>query len=503
MSDSFFEVTEQCLGDAPHFNNAPQWIYELDNPYLHGVYAPTRDEIAADELTVIGKLPEDLCGAYFRNGPNPVFKPNCNYHPFDGDGMVHALYIRDGKASYRNSYISTPALIKEQLEGAAIWPGVMGEFDFSLPDFPIKDTANTDIAFFNGQMLSTWYMAGMPQTMEPLSLKNGGTYHLPGRDKINMSAHAHVDYHSGELLFMDFGDEAPYMTYGVVNPDGSLKKEVAIDLPGPRTPHDFGFSRNYTVLHDMPFFHDPDILQKYKRRVVKFHRDIPTRFGVIPRYGDSCDVRWFECEPCYVLHITNCWEEGDWLIMDGCRSVNPMPKIGADEGILSAMLAYMRLEANNHRWRFNLKTGEVREADIDDLNTEFNNPNPFIAGTKTRYAYHQRIPLVGEGGSTLRFTGLVKYNNDTGQYDQWEYGEGVFGSEAAFAPRAGFNEQSDEDDGYVITFAIDSKNFKSEALIFDAKDITQGPICRVQLPHRVPAGFHSTWVRGEDIYNTQ
>jgi carotenoid cleavage dioxygenase-like enzyme len=46
----------------------------------------------------------------------------------------------------------------------------------------------------------------------------------------------------------------------------------------------------------------------------------------------------------------------------------------------------------------------------------------------------------------------------------------------------------------------DSNTWKSEALIFNAKDITQGPIARVQLPHRVPVGFHATWGRGEDMY---
>ena len=56
-------------------------------------------------------------------------------------------------------------------------------------------------------------------------------------------------------------------------------------------------------------------------------------------------------------------------MMDGCRSTNPMPDASNDEGALSHMLAYMRLEANNYRWRFNLVTGEVREADICDLNT--------------------------------------------------------------------------------------------------------------------------------------
>ena len=105
MSSSFFEITEKCIGSAPQFDNTQDWIYELDNPYLHGAYAPTTDEIAIDDLEVIGELPDDLFGAYYRNGPNPVFKPKNLYHPFDGDGMVHAVYIRDGKASYRNSYI--------------------------------------------------------------------------------------------------------------------------------------------------------------------------------------------------------------------------------------------------------------------------------------------------------------------------------------------------------------------------------------------------------------
>ena len=82
------------------------------------------------------------------------------------------------------------------------------------------------------------------------------------------------------------------------------------------------------------------------------------------------------------------------MVMDGCRSTNPMPSASGEEE-LSHMLAYMRLEANNYRWRFNLRTGEVREGH-DELNTEFNKTNPLYAGVKSRFAYHQRIPLLEE-----------------------------------------------------------------------------------------------------------
>jgi len=147
-----------------------------------------------------------------------------------------------------------------------------------------------------------------------------------------------------------------------------------------------------------------------------------------------------------------------------------------------------------------MKTGEVREGDIDDLNTEFNKSNPIFHGVKSKYSYHQRIPLLHEGGYTLRFTGLVKYNNDTGECKQWDYGPGVFGSEAMFAPKPGADRNSQEDDGYVITLVTDSNTWKSDCLVFDATDIEQGPVARVHLPHRVPYGFHAAWAAGEDLY---
>ena len=119
---------------------------------------------------------------------------------------------------------------------------------------------------------------------------------------------------------------------------------------------------------------------------------------------------------------------------------------------------------------------------------------------RSRYAYHQRIPLLHEGGHTLRFTGLVKYDNETGQRTQWDYGPGVFGSEAVFAPRAGADRRTREDDGYVVTLVTDSRNWQSDCLVFDATAIEAGPLARVGLPQRVPFGFHATWAPGEALY---
>ncbi len=195
----------------------------------------------------------------------------------------------------------------ERASGQSVSPGVMGPFDYSVSEFGIKDTSNTDLFCFAGDLMTLWYNAGHPYRLDPETLETKGYFELDGRNHRRLSAHSKVDWATGELLFFDYGDEPPYMTYGVADTSGKLLHEVAIDLPGPRLPHDIGFTTNYTSLHDLPFFHDLEVLRRHHMRVLTFHRDIPTRFGLIPRHGQGNEIRWFDCEPSYILHVSNCW----------------------------------------------------------------------------------------------------------------------------------------------------------------------------------------------------
>ncbi|MFN3232525.1 MAG: carotenoid oxygenase family protein [Alphaproteobacteria bacterium] len=484
------EITEQVLGQnalrhpAP---GAPDWTRPLDNPYLHGVYAPLACESEAEVLQVVGDLPRDLNGTYLRNGPNPALPPANRYHWFDGDGMVHAVRFEDGAASYRSRWIHTAGFDREADAGQAMWPGMMGPFDFSLPGGPIKDTANTDLLAVGRKVMALWYNAGTPYWIDPESLETLGPETFDGQVTHSISAHAKYDEQTGEVLFFTYGDKPPYMTLGVVSPEGRLLRRLSVDLPGPRLPHDMGFTPNYAVMHDLPFFHDPEILRQHKKRVIRFHRNLPARFGLVRRDGIG-ETRWFEAEPCYIYHVVNCWEEGDEVVMDACRCDDPLPRPNPDEGELASMLAYLRLQATLHRWRFNLKTGESREERLDDLSAEFPIINNAVGGQRSRYCYSQIIPEA----PTLTFTGLVKYDTANGRSWRYEYGEGVFGSEAAFAARDG---ASSEDDGYVMAYVTDSSDWTSSCLVFDAQQIQAGPLCRVKLPVRVPAGFHATVVR--------
>src|SRR5436309_15126064 len=96
-----------------------------DHPYRTGAGTPNLVENDATDLVVIGENPPDLDGIYLRNTENPLHDALGRYHPFDGDGMVHALHFHDGRADYRNRFVRTLAFEEELEAGRGLWAGVV------------------------------------------------------------------------------------------------------------------------------------------------------------------------------------------------------------------------------------------------------------------------------------------------------------------------------------------------------------------------------------------
>ncbi len=88
--------------------------------WLRGLYAPLTEELTAFELPVTGQLPAELDGRYLRNGPNPVGPVDpATFHWFTGDGMVHGIRLRDGRAEwYRNRWVRSTAVSDGPRRGA-------------------------------------------------------------------------------------------------------------------------------------------------------------------------------------------------------------------------------------------------------------------------------------------------------------------------------------------------------------------------------------------------
>ena len=269
---------------------------------------------------------------YLRNTENPLHPSLKFYHPFDGDGMIHIVGFRDGKAFYRNRFVRTDGLLAEDEAGGALWPGLAEPVQVAKRDYGwgartlMKDASSTDVIVHRGTALTSFYQCGDLYRVDPMTAETVGKEDFNGGFPFDwgVSAHPKVDDATGELLFFTYSKQAPYMRYGVVDANNDLVHLTDIPLPGPRLPHDMAFTPNYAILNDFPLFWDPKLLEA-NIHLPGFHRDMPSRFAVIPRRGGPDDIRWFEADPTFVLHFTNAYEDGDEIVLDGFYEGDPAP----------------------------------------------------------------------------------------------------------------------------------------------------------------------------------
>jgi len=460
------------------------------HPYRSGAWQPQHKEYDAWDLPVDGCIPDDLVGTYLRNTENPLLAAPERYHPFDGDGMLHSISFASGEAQYHNRFVPTDGFNAEREAGRALFAGFT-EFErqaaldqaSNINLWPsMKDASSTDVVVHAGQALSSFWLCGDLYAFDPVTLEAQGKANFAGQYPADgISAHTKIDEHTGEMLFFNYGLTAPYMHYGEVDAQGNLTQYRDVPTPGPRMPHDMAFTENYAIVNTPSLFFDPDLLAGGVQ-IPKFFEDTPTRFGIIPRGGANGEVRWFDAAATFVLHWINAYEDGDEIVLDGFFQEN---RWSMDERVLKGTLDLHRLKAYPHRWRFNLKTGATREQRLSDRIQEFGMINGTYGGRKNRYSYNA-LPCQGWFG----FEGIIKQDLQTGREQVVQLPPGVFASETVMAPRLG---STAEDDGYLVTFTMDTVNDRSQCLILDAQQPNAEPIAKITLPERISSGTHAFW----------
>lgn len=429
-----------------------------DNLFLQDNYAPVSNEVYFPDLEIEGKIPDDFEGTYYRNGPNPIY-PTQPYHWFDGDGMIHAVSIKDGKASYRNRFIQTSGFLKEYKEKKSLYNGILTGSTIKNSS---KNSSNTSIIWRNKQLLSLWE-GGEPYLLTPETLDTEGTYNFKETLRHPFTAHPKIDPLNDELLFFGYqAKEKPYLYYSIANSKGNIVHSTPIDLPYPVMMHDFAITENYTLFFDLPAI--------YGINGVEFKPELGARVGILPRRGMQKDICWFAIAPCFVFHVANAHEEENSIVLTGCR-YEKYPQLLTDRAIL-------------YQWRFNLANKTVNEKPLGKFKCEFPKINENLVG---RYAQYIYVAL--DGNDAHR--GIVKYNLRSGKTASKIYTYGLSAQEMQFIPR---ENSKTEDDGYLVGFVFNKTLQCSELLVLDAIQLNSVPIARIKLPVRVPYGFHGTWV---------
>ncbi len=456
------------------------------SPFLVGQYAPVQDELVTDDLPVTGTLPPSMDGSYLRNGANPAFAPLGRYHIFDGDGMIHALEIAGGRARYRNRFVQSKGLQVERREGHALFGGLS---DFRLPPPELmeeagmmKNTANTNVVRHADRILAL--MEAAPPTELTAELETVGEWDYDGAFHGAMTAHPKEDPATGELVFFGYSPFPPNVRYHVADATGRLTTSVDVDLPRPVMMHDFAVSERRVAFFDLPAVFDLDAMMSGGAGI-RWEPEAGARIGVLDRGAPEAGVRWFDVDPFFVFHFLNAHDEvganGDEMVIEGCRSPRMNVAFG-DDALAEPVRPLL------HRWRIDLTSGKVADEALDDRPGDFPRVNDTLAGTDTRFGYVAQSRTWGT--DEVEFDGFVKHDLASGASDAYSYGPDALAGEAAFAPdpdRAG-----DEDGGWLVNFVHDRVQGESAFVVVDAQGLEE--VARVQLPRRVPSGFHGNWM---------
>ena len=448
------------MGDIPRTEKKLHW-------HLIGNWAPVKEEITEHNLEIKGEVPRDLNGLFVRNGMNPV--SGYSDHWFFGNGMLHGIYLENGKASYKNRYVKTPYYENDL--------NVISSFgDLSA------SPANTHIVNHAGKLLA------LEETSLPWELNRDletiGVEDYKGKLNTAMTAHPRICPETGEMLFFAYSMMGePYLYYHRVSKQGELVQTEAIEIPRPVMMHDWNITRNYVVFMDLPIVSDMDLAVS-TGSPFGFKPECGARLGVMPRDGNNSDVRWFDIDPCFVFHSFNSFEEGNKIILYVSRQQEAM--VGGFKDIYGGEKTVARL----WRWIIDLENGRVSEEQLDDGACDFPRVNDNHIGLNSEYGYCMQIKTDVE---SLTFgENLFKYHLESGKRTDHHLGSNVAGGEPVFAPKPGSTK---EDQGWILSLVHDRNTRKSKLVIVDAEAFDQEPVAEVMIPQRVPYGAHGSWIQ--------
>ncbi|QYC40822.1 Carotenoid cleavage oxygenase [Nonomuraea coxensis DSM 45129] len=447
-------------------------------PFRDG-FAPVTEEVTAFDLEVTGRIPAVLNGRFLRNGPNPLSldDPHAS-HLFLGEGMVHGVRLRDGRAEwYRNRWVRSASVARRL--GEPVRPGpVHAGMDFA---------PNTHVIGLAGRTFATVEAGALPYELS-YELETIGSCDFGGGLPGGFAAHTHADPVTGELHAVAYFFGWDHHQHLVLGPDGTVRQVRDIPIADAPMLHDFALTERYVVLYDLPVTFSMEHAEKGAPLPYAWNEAHGARIGLLPRAGG--ETRWFDVEPCWVFHTVNAYDDGDEVVVDVIR----YPKRFVDA----------RLDAGGaptlDRWRIDPASGKVAQTRLDDRAQEFPRIDERRTGLPHRYGYtaaaRELNDIVSPHDTELEDlpdaafdNTLIKHDLVRGTQEARQFGRGAYVGEPVFVP-----EGEAEDDGYVMTLVNAPDRGAADLVIVSARDFTGEPVATVHLPARVPLGFHGSWI---------
>ncbi|KAH7159475.1 carotenoid oxygenase [Dactylonectria estremocensis] len=489
-------------------------------PFFQGLLKPSRLECDVVELETSGCIPKDINGTFFRVQPDPRFPPMYEEDVnFSGDGMVSAINFRNGHVDFKQRYVHTDRFQVEAKHRKAMFGRYRNPYtDNEMVKGIIRTVSNTNVYFWRGALLAS-KEDGPPYAMDASTLETIGRYDFEGQMKAPcFTAHPKIDPDTGEMVAFAYeaggdGQDAScdivVWTFEPIH--GKKTEETWYKAPFCGMIHDSALTKNYLILPMTPLKSDLDRLKRGGNHWA-WDPNEDQYYGIVPRRGGKPeDIIWLKADNGFHGHVAGAYEDEnghivcDLTVADG-NVFFWWPPENLGPHISQAAGARQKLVSDTFRWVFDPKSPtatRVKPFRLYGINGEFSRIDDRFV---TKYYKHfwqlqmdstrpYDIAKCGPPAGGL-WNVIGHYNWESGIKDEYFHGSTCTFQEPVFIPKPSSDV---EGDGYLVALLNHLDVQRNDILIFDALNLSQGPIGAVHLPLRLRMGLHGNFVDQNEI----
>jgi carotenoid cleavage dioxygenase len=453
-------------------------------------YVGLQEDAAPMPLTLRGRLPRGLQGAFFRNGPARHSLGGQRYHHlFDGDGMVQKYTLAAQGISHQGRFVRTPKFLADSAAGrpvrAAFATHPPGAEPISGPDD--INVANTSIVHHGGEVLALWEGGSAtrmdPQTLATREVKSWSAEYAG----MPFSAHPRIEQ-DGTLWNFGISSANGLLSVYRVKPSGELAQAVTIKVPDITMIHDFAITERHLVFLLPPLVFDAARTAAGETFLDSHVWKPQLGMRVLVLEKDRLETpRWFELPSGFVFHIGNAWEDRGTIRLDYVRSdtarhaTTELKQLmqGRYEARETPSVAVVELD---------LRAGRARQSLLPHW-VEFPRVDPRVVGR--RYAQVFLAERV-KAGDRPGYDSVLRLDVASGMADRYRYGDHVMVEEHVFVAKPAGSGR--EGDGWLLGTALDLKQRAMLFSVFDAQRLAAGPIAQGTLARVMPLGLHGIFV---------
>jgi len=492
------EGLQQPQSASPAFHAAPAnlEIAPVSDfaPGIESAFPAEFEEFDCPLECVEGKVPEFVRGSYYLNGPGRFKISDLSYrHWLDGDGMVSRLRFDAEGVHFRNRYVRSRKLAEEQSAGKPLFRTfgtAFADSRLNRVNNGLESPVNVSVYPFGNRLLA-FGEQGLPWELDAQTLETIGQFTFNGRlnDASPFAAHAKIDPATGTMFNFGifFSNQSPRLYFYCFGQEGMRYRKSA-PLQYACSVHDFSISERYAVFYLSPYLLDiKSFLQDGKSVMDSLHwkPELGSRLLVLDRSTGE-EVASVSIGNRYCLHLINSFERNDRLYVDLLefdepiyRQYEPVPSLfqSVSQG------GPVRLVIDLHSQEL-LERATVDYPQAPDF--------PAIDPRHTMHAYDDfwMLGLSAAGKNGRKFFDQLAHANwsQNTVSDIYQAPAGCYlGGEPVFVG------DSSSDKGVVICQEFDARMLKSYFLLFDAHQVSKGPVARLLLDKVFYLAFHAAF----------